>query len=168
MNKKIILACAVLAAAAILTGCSKTENSGNSANSGGSSSSATSAVSQSPSEKTTKLLTEVEFPEMVEVSADKLEVYFGISADKVDDFSVYICGSGAMPDEFGIFLAKDASAAAEIEQLLKDRIDYQTETYRDYTPQEAYKLEDSFVSVSGNTVIYAICADNTKAGEILE
>lgn len=160
MNKKIV-ACAVLAAV-MLSGCTKTENTGSS---GSSSSSA--AVTQSASEKTTKLLTEVEFPEMVEVSSDRLEVYFGISADKVDDFSAYICGSGAMPDEFGIFLAKDASAAAEIEQLLRDRIDYQTETYRDYTPQEVYKLEDSFVSVSGNTVIYAICADNAKAREIL-
>lgn len=161
MTIKKITACAVLAAV-MLSGCTKTENTGSS---GSSSSSA--AVTQSASEKTTKLLTEVEFPEMVEVSSDRLEVYFGISADKVEDFSAYICGSGAMPDEFGIFLAKDASAAAEIEGLLKDRIDYQTETYRDYTPQEVYKLEDSFVSVSGNTVIYAICADNAKAREIL-
>ena len=72
-----------------------------------------------------------------------------------------------MPDEFGIFVAADEDAAAEIETALNSRIESQKETFTDYTPAEMYKFDDCFVTKSGTTVCYAVCADNTSAQEIL-
>ena len=36
----------------------------------------------------------------------------------------------------------------------------------DYTPAEMYKFDDSFVNVNGDTVSYAVCANNELAKNI--
>lgn len=136
--------------------------------SGNSNSTNQSAAAKKPSEKAQELLAAVKFPEMVSKDMEFAEVTYGITSDMVSEHVLYICGSAAMPDEFGIFTAKSADAAAEIKTKLENRIAYQKETYTTYTPDEVYKLDDSFVEVNGNTVIYAICADNGKAREILK
>ncbi|MBP5605755.1 MAG: DUF4358 domain-containing protein, partial [Ruminiclostridium sp.] len=38
-------------------------------------------------------------------------------------------------------------------------------TYKDYTPEEYYKLEDAVVEQQGEWVIYLVTGDNTKAKE---
>ncbi len=159
--KKIKIIAVLIAASSMLTGCVNIDTSSDSSSGSGSS------EGKSVSEKTAELLDTVEFPEMVEVKSDKLSVYYDIDEDDLKEFSAYVCGSGAMPDEFGIFVANDADDASDIKEDLEERIESQRSTYEDYTPAEMYKIEDSFVEVSGNTVIYAICADNSTAKDIL-
>ncbi len=175
MKKTIIMAlCAALCLS--LCGC---DNSGSSnsetskpANStpadNSSSSDSGSAETKTVSEKAEQVLSDVEFPSMVEVTADKLNVYFGIDEADVEEFSAYICGSGAAPDEFGIFVAKDADAAKRIKDALEARVDSQYTTFESYTPDAMYRFDDDFVEQNGNTVIYAICDNNEKAKEILK
>ena len=159
--KKMSLLLAAVMAVSMLSGCNG-DNSSTSAESR-----EQGAVIKNPAEKTAELLTAVEHPEMVEVSSDKLEVYYGISADAVNEYSAYVCGSGAMPDEFGVFVATDSDKAEEIGTALEQRIEKQRATYADYTPAEMYKFDDSFVAVQGELVYYAVCADNTSAKDIL-
>lgn len=160
--KKTFLAMAIILGCTTLTGC------GNSTNSTDSSQSASSQIASStPAERTQELLDTVSFPSLVEVTSDRLDAYFGIDSEKVTDFSAYICGSGAMPDEFGIFIATDETAAADIVAALQERISKQNATFTDYTPDEMYKFDDCFAIANGNTVYYAICADNTAAQDIL-
>ena len=108
-------------------------------------------------EKTQSLLDEVEFPSMVNVKAENLETYYGFAEEDVAEFSSYICGSGAMPDELGIFIAISDESAEKIKDALDKRIESQKTTYEDYTPNEMYKFDDCFVSVNGTSVTYAIC-----------
>lgn len=161
--KKTTVILAALLSCAMLAGC------GNSTASDSSSevSESASAEEKTPAEKTAELLGAVEFPSMVEVPADTLSVRYGFDADKVSSFSAYICGSGAMPDEFGIFEAVDESSASEIKTALESRIAKQKETYTDYSPDEMYKFDNYLLKQSGNTVVYAVCADNTAAEDIL-
>lgn len=169
MKKKLIFIAVLAAVCAAFTGCSgKAGNSGSNSDSAAASNptSADNAESVSYSDKTAKLMDEVEFPKgMVEMSENNLKMY-GIDAADTADYSGYLCASGAMPDEFGIFEAVDADAADRIKSALESRIESQRKTYTDYTPDEVYKLDDSFVEINGNVVCYAICADNSKAKEI--
>jgi hypothetical protein len=167
--KKTIIALSLSLACIMAAGCSNssTASSGSSSESSSSENTASETTNKTAAEKTAQLLEEVEFPSMVEVTSDKLSTYYKIEEDSVTEFSAYVCGSGAMPDEFGIFVAVDEDAAAEIKSALDTRIEKQTETYTDYTPDEMYKFDDCFVSVSGNTVVYAVCADNSAAKDIL-
>ena len=164
MKKFLAIAMAAVMCAA-LTACG--DNGGNSSENKSSVTGSVPAV-KNPSEKAQELLNSVKFPEMVSKDMEFAEYTLGITSDMVSEHVLYVCGSGAMPDEFGIFTAKDADTAAQIKIKLENRIKYQKDTYTTYTPDEVYKLDDSFVDADGNTVIYAICADNTKAREILK
>ena len=159
--KKILLTVITAALVCGMCGCGNGESSQNSPQT-----STSSQAALSVSEKTKKLMDEVKFPSMVEVNKDKLELYFDVSDGDVTEYSAYICGSAAMPDEIGVFVTKDADTAAKLKASVEKRIESQRKTYADYKPDEMYKLDDSFVSVNGNTVSYAICADNAKAKEI--
>lgn len=165
MKKNITIA--ALAAALLLTGCSN----GNSSASGQSSASESSAADteiKTAAEKADAVLAEITFSgEMVAVDSDTLEFRYGFTADGISDFAAYLCGSGAYPDEFGIFTADSSDKADEIKTALEKRIDNQKATYQDYTPDEMYKFDDCFVKQDGNTVYYAVTADNTKAADIL-
>lgn len=99
----------------------------------------------------------------------QLKDMLGIDPADVSDFRAYIVASGTCPDQFGIFNAKDSDAANRVEEALKKRIEQQRKSFIDngYTPDEKYKFDDSFVQVNGTVVSYAICADNSKAKEIL-
>lgn len=163
--KKFISIAMILVMCASLSACGGDSDSKSSDSKSSSQSSV--AAAKTPSEKAEDLLSAVEFPSMVSQDMDYVEATFGITSDLVSEHVVYVCGSAAMPDEFGIFAASSDDAAATIKEKLENRIAYQKETYTTYTPDEVYKLDDSFVEVNGKTVIYAICADNTKAREIL-
>lgn len=162
--KKIIVT--VITAVLVCSMCGCGNGGGSSQNSSQTSSSASQSA-LSLNERTKKLMDEVTFPSMVEVNQEKLELYFDVSEGDVTEYSAYICGSGAMPDEFGVFTAKDADTAAKLKASIEKRIESLRKTYADYTPKEMYKLDDSFVNVNGNTVSYAVCADNAKAKDIL-
>ncbi len=164
--KKTLTAAALLAAL-LMAGCSS--NSGNSG--AGDSSSVTASDSTSAlsaQEKAEKVLTDIEFNgEMVSIDGENMELRLGFTSDGLTDFAAYACGSAALPDEFGVFVAETEDKAAEIKTALEKRIEVQKETYKDYTPEEMYKFDDCVVAQNGTTVYYAITADNAKAAEIL-
>lgn len=167
LMKKLTSIIAIILACSMFGGCSNTTN-GDSTSKDSPASTVESNTSEELTieQKTQMLLEEIEFPSMVNVKADNLETYYGFTKDDVAEYSSYICGSGAMPDEFGIFIAASDEAAEKIKDALNKRIESQKATYGDYTPNEMYKFDDCFVSVNGTTVIYAICADNNKAKEL--
>lgn len=159
--KKYALIAALLAAAMTFTACG-----GNESTSSGNSASAP-ASDKSISERTAELLAAVEFPEMAEVPADNLMVYYKLDQADITEFSAYVAGAGVYPDEFGIFVAKDAETAATVKERLEERVEKQRNTYADYSPDEMYKFDDYFVTVNGNTVSFAVCGDNAAAREII-
>lgn len=162
-------AVAALFAAMLLTGCSG-GNAGSSQTASESAPTASDAEAsiKTAAEKADALMAEVTFSgEMVAVDADTMELRLGFNADGLSDYAVYICGSGAYPDEFGIFTADSSEKADEIKTALETRIENQKAKYTDYTPQEMYKFDDCFVKQDGNTVYYAVTADNTTAADIL-
>ena len=155
-----------LTAALLLTGCSGNDT-GSSAADSGAENSVTEVSAATPAERTAELLTAVEFPGMAEVTEDRLTAYYGIDPSSLTEFSVYVAGAGAYPDEFGIFVAADDAAAADIVTLLNERIEKQKNTYADYSPDEMYKFDESFVKTEGTTVYFAVCADGDTAADIL-
>lgn len=160
--KKITLFAALLAASMTFTACGSGESSAS-----GNSTADNSVSEVSITEKTSELLSKVEFPEMAEVPADNLMVYYKLDTADITEFSAYVAGAGVYPDEFGIFVAKDADTAAAVKDRLEERVEKQRKTYADYSPDEMYKFDDYFVSVNGNVVSFAVCGDNSTAKDIL-
>ena len=163
MNKFKMTIAALTMASLLLTGCSGNENK----ESGEAASAEASVDVKAPSEKTAELLAAVQFPEMVEVTPDKLLAYYGIDEADVTEMSAYRVGSGAFPDQFGIFVAADADAAGRVKTAVEAYVESERADFTDYTPNEMYKFDGCFIKLSGTTVYYAVCADNAKAEDIL-
>lgn len=163
--KKFTMILAAACACLSFAGCGG--NTSSQANSAPDSSAEISVSAKSAAERTAEVMETVELPEMVEVSSDRLMMYYKLDESTITEFSAYICGSGAMPDEFGVFTFTDADAATAGKEALEARIEKQRSTYADYTPDEMYKFDDCFVEADGNTVYYAVCADNSSAKDIL-
>lgn len=164
--KRKLMAIVIAAGCVMLTAC----DNGDVSDSSQGNSSIESNAEATPAEKTSEMLGAVEFPEMRRLeTADDLSAILGVNAADLTDYSVYICPSGMSPDEFGILVAKDETTAAAIKTTIESRIQYQSDTFRDYplAAAEVYKLDDAFVEIDGNVVYYAICADNAAAKEIL-
>lgn len=116
-------------------------------------------------EITAKIQEDVKFPGMAEIGADRMAGYYDVAADKIDSYSAYICGSGAYPDEIAVFKMKSADDVNAVKSVLEKRVESQSATFKDYTPDEMYKIEGNNVVTSGNYVALIICADNAKAIE---
>lgn len=165
--KKTFAAAALSAVLLLTAGCSSGTSTASS--SAADSSAAESASALTAKEKAEKLLAEVEFAgEMVEVSEETMELRLGFTAEGLSDYAAYTCGSGAYPDEFGVFVADTEEKAAAVKSALDTRVETQRATYQDYTPDEMYKFDDCIVKQNGTTVYYAITADNSAAEEILK
>ena len=170
VTRKIIagLICAVVAVC--VCGCSSGTASDSTASSTAESSSDTGSVSSavSASDITDKIIAEIEFPSKAKIEEDRREGFYEVEEDKIESYSAYICGSGAYPDELAVFCMKSSDDTAAVKEMLEKRVEKQTASFKDYTPDEMYKIDGNNVVVSGNYVALIICSDNAKATEIFK
>ncbi len=156
--KKSIIAIAMLAVLA-LTGC------------GGNGEAVEASVSVSEASAsgiTSAVMAEIEIPSAMEKSAESIGAYYDIDTTTISEMSVFICGSGAYPDELAVFKFNDDESARLGAEAVQSRLDSQTAIYKDYTPAEMYKLEEAVLITEGNWVAFAACSDNARAKEIIE
>ncbi len=181
MKKYVIIAAAVTALSAmLLTSCSdeqptvpvnataETTSAEASDNSENADTPAAPVSDVSAADITAAVTAEIEIPSAVEKNADNIGAFYDVDVSAIEDMSVLICGSGAYPDELAVFKFTDAEAAKTGAEAVQKRLDSQTATYADYTPDEMYKLEDAFVIIKDNWVAMAACSDNSRAKEIIE
>ena len=114
-------------------------------------------------EITAKIQADVKFPGMAEIDTDRMSGYYDVDADKIESYSAYICGSGAYPDEIAVFKMKSSDDVDAVKTMLEKRVENQTATFKDYTPDEMYKIDGKNVVTNGNYVALIICADNATA-----
>lgn len=90
-----------------------------------------------------------------------------LDSSDYDEGYAAISSVGINIDEFGIFKAKDAAQAAEIEETLNAYIDTRLAAWIDsYLPEEFPKLENATVKTEGLYVCYFILGDDTRADAI--
>lgn len=166
--RKII--CTILAVTTVA--CAFSACSGDEETSSGSVSSAASADAEvnaaDVAATADKLKSDIAFDdELVEFDSAKIEKILGVSADKYTTAKVYESSSGATPEEIACFEAVDETAAADIKTALEARIEAQKNTFTDYKPEQAPKLDSPVLKVNGNCVYLCISGDNSKAEEII-
>lgn len=121
-----------------------------------------------PSDITSAIMAEIEIPSAVEKTKDDIGAYYDIDVDAAEALSVYICGSGAYPDELAVFKMNSPEQAEDARAAAQKRLDGQIELYTDYTPDEMYKLDGAKVVVKGNYVMLFACSDDDRAYEIAD
>ena len=118
---------------------------------------------------TKAVLDEVPINSAFEKKKESLPDYFdGLDVDAIEDFSYYICASGAYPDEIAVFRFSSSDSAENAVKAVTDRLAYQKETYETYTPDEMYKIDGAVIKQTGNWVYYLVTSDNEKAESIVK
>ena len=112
------------------------------------------------------MMTAVEFPTMVKITADKAGEYLGTSIPEDLDFTMYICGSGGFADE--IVLAKGSSLKqCDLVSAAKKRTEGRLEDFADYNPAESSKIENALILSNDNVFVCVISSDIDKCEDIL-
>ena len=87
----------------------------------------------------------------------------------VEESEVFACraAGGVSADEATIFQCAYETRAAEVLAIAETRLADQAESYADYLPEEAEKLQNAAAVRSGSVVAVCVCADAQKAAELI-
>jgi len=114
------------------------------------------------------ILSAVEIPSPVLKSKDDVQILItGIDVSVIQDVSYYICGSGAYPDELLIIKFSNAEEAAKAMSAVQKRLDSRKDDFRDYRPEEMYKLDDAVIQTDANWLFFFATSDNVRVKEIV-
>lgn len=129
----------------------------------------TSAKTPAPSEVTTKIMNDVKFPEMIEVSRDRLSKYYDVDDSAVKDMAVFVCSSSASSAEVAVFEADKADNVNAIKTVVQTRIDDKKDVFENYgAPEEFDHIKNAVFETKGNYVILIVSPDNTKAKSAMD
>ena len=148
--KKTILAC-LIAATALLGGCSGKKTEVNVDTEALASSLATETVTSGSLTKT---------------PADPQSIYFF-------DENSYVSGvayksDGSIACEVAVIENKDDAGAKDAEKKLQEHVDQQIELYQSYNAGEVDKLKSAVIESAGKYTVLCVCDDDAKAKDILK
>ena len=112
-----------------------------------------------------KLLSEVNFDcELYQVHEEKVANFIDLEGAEKE---IMYMGSGSFADSFGIFrLDSSDSAEGALETVNSYLADLQ-DSFKDYIPKEADKIQQATVLQKGRYVVFCITSDREKASEII-
>ena len=122
-----------------------------------------------PADITAAVTAQIEIPSAVEKTMTSLlNYYYDADEALLEDMSLIICASGAFPDELAVFKLKNADDADTVIEFIDTRLRGKFTDFRDYTPNEMYKLDGAVIGTRGRYVYYIVCSDNSRAESIIK
>ena len=107
------------------------------------------------------------FAKMTDVNQKYLEKTLLIQADTLSDWAFRRDGEGATPEMILVLRVKAGEDQAAVIQAVRDYLEERTLQYRDYQPDQLYKLENARILVQGGLIALAVSPDAEKAGAAL-
>lgn len=152
LMKRIAVAAAVVLSALALTAC------------GGGSSSKEIDVAKTADDLNSSVITT---DQLTETKSEMLASIYFFEDGQVENSKVYMSGN-ATANEIVVVQCKDEDAAKAVAELLKKRVEKQTELFSTYNADEAAKLEKAIIKTSGKYAVLCVCDDYDKAESILK
>ena len=100
-----------------------------------------------------------DMPEMIVLPEDKALDFLGLDMSKCVQAVTAICAMNIQADEIWLVEAKDGSAAAEIEELARSRVEQRMEEFKGYSPEQYKVLEGAAILREGNYVVLLVSQD---------
>lgn len=124
---------------------------------------ATAAPSLTCKDYADRLQSAAEYGEMTDANEKYLEKYLLISASDLEDFAFRRDNDGASPEMILILKVKSGADQAKIKKAVQEYLEERTLQYRDYQPEQLFKLEQAKVLENGPFIALAVCKDEAKA-----
>ena len=100
---------------------------------------------------------------MTDVNEKYLEKTLLIQAAELSDWAFRRDGEGATPEMVLVLKVKDASGLETVKKAVQDYLDERTLQYRDYQPDQLFKLENAKVLVKDEYIALSVTPDAEKA-----
>jgi lipopolysaccharide export LptBFGC system permease protein LptF len=100
--------------------------------------------------------------EMIKLDDDRLKKIYEIDPSEIENYCVYISESNAKADEIAVIKLKDKKDASRIKDLVQKRVDSQSKGFKDYIPEEYFKIQKSVLEVKNNYIFLVISNDTDK------
>ena len=87
----------------------------------------------------------------------------------VEESEIYACraAGGVSADEVTLLRCADQQRAEDVLAIAETRLADQAESYADYLPEEAEKLQHAVAVCSGDVVAVSVSADPSQAAELI-
>lgn len=116
-----------------------------------------------------EILENVQFrDEMLNIDSDLAENYYKIDADAIEEYSIYISGSGGTTEEVAVFKLKNKDSLDTAKEMVQKRIENQKVRFENYVPEELDKLENPVIVNSDNILILVLADDAANAKKAAE
>lgn len=102
-----------------------------------------------------------------EVDKETIIDKYGFNNDSVSNIISYM-GSGATAEEILIIEAKDKNKINEIKNIIEEKVKEKEESFRNYLPNEVYKIENSNIECKDKYIILCISNDSEKSLGIIK
>ena len=112
--------------------------------------------SASAKEMTEQMVTEVEQPALMELTAEDLKNLYNLDAAKLEDFSVRIPMMNVKSNEIAIFKVKDQNDVAEVVAAIKVRAENAMKPFEQYLPDQYENAKNHKIVTKGNYVLFVI------------
>ena len=100
-----------------------------------------------------------DMPAMIELPEDKALDFLGLDYSQCVQAVTAISALNIQADEIWLVEAKDGSAAAEIEELARARVEQRMEEFKNYAPDQYQVLENAAILREGNYVVLLASQD---------
>lgn len=104
----------------------------------------------------------IDTADMVKLDDKKLERVYGIKADEIEEYFVYMSTSNVKADEVAVFKAKNNSEVEKIKAKIADRMLQLGTSFKDYLPEQYSLIEKYTLEVKGNYVFLVVSKDGQK------
>lgn len=103
--------------------------------------------------------------DLYELDEDTAKTLYG---DLDTEQALVWSSSGTTADEVALFQAADADVAEAVLAAVQQRVEDRRESYADYMPDEAAKLEEAIAEQHGTYVVLCVCPEPDQAREIID
>ncbi|AFV10614.1 putative lipoprotein [Thermacetogenium phaeum DSM 12270] len=104
----------------------------------------------------------VDLSRMQEGDAGTLKKLYGIDAADLEGFALYTAPTNISADEILVVKLKDPDAAGAVQEKMEKRVADRAARFKDYLPQEYYKIEHHVLETRGSCLLLAIAEDADK------
>lgn len=127
-------------------------------------------TSKNPSVKeiSKKIEQAIDMSNMKPLDSSKLQKLYKINPDDLDDFSIYAPTSNIKADELAILKVKDANKLNEIKEKVSKRVENQSNSFKDYLPNEYTLIEKHVLKVNGSYILLVISKDSEKVEKVFD
>lgn len=104
--------------------------------------------------------------EMILASEKVVSNLYTLPESGVEDYVVYVSGSGATANEFAIFKVKNNDAATAVKKALATRAESLVTSFENYVPDELERIKNKLILQKGDYVLFAITTANDDVQDI--